>query len=105
MSRSLRRTIHPQFWTWRTYAWTAAILLALNLFGPKGFIPWVLMGQELSRLTLEKTRLEQEHDEIRYELARFRKSSVAKARAIRDELGYLKPDEISIEIQDARPRR
>jgi hypothetical protein len=91
---------HPQYWTSKHYVITASLLLAINLFGPKGLVHWVLVNQESARLENEKTRLQDDIDRVKLEIKRFRSSDVAKARAIREQLGFIQPGELSLEILD-----
>ena len=89
---------HPANWPLKVYGVSAGLLAALNLMGPNGFIHWVLLRQEASRLSVKNHELESQVEAVRSETRHFRASKIAKERAIREELGYLKPDEISVEI-------
>lgn len=92
------KALHPQNWTWRHFVGTAAFLAAVNLFGPKGILHGLLVSQEAERLAVNEKDLRLKIAETREETRRFQHSPVAKERAIREELGYLKPDELSFEF-------
>ena len=94
------KALHPQYWTSKFYYGVAGVLLAINLFGPKGIIHWVLIRQESERLEATKTQIQSELARTKNEIQQFRKSDVARARAIREELGFLKPGEVSVELLD-----
>lgn len=92
------KALHPSQWSIKVYAIAAGVLATLNLLGPNGFVHWVLLRQEASRLEVKAAALQSEVDAVRNETRHFKSSRIAKERAIREELGYLKPDEISVEI-------
>jgi hypothetical protein len=99
--QKLGNLFHPNSWGWKYYAAILGLLLALNLFGPKGIIHWVLVEQEVLRLESSKERLNRELSDLQAELNRFENSDIAKIRAIQEDLGYLTNDEISFEFTDA----
>jgi uncharacterized membrane protein len=74
------------------------VLLVINLFSPKGLFRLLMMKQEIIRLDAQSKIIETEIANTRIDLQEFRKSSIAKERAIRSELGLLKPGEWSIEF-------
>ena len=90
--------LHPSQWTTKFFVIAACVLGALNLLGPNGFVHWVLLRQESLRLSASAQVLQKEIDVTSSEIRNFRRSQVAKERAIREELGYLKSDELSVEI-------
>jgi hypothetical protein len=57
-----------------------------------------MMKQEIIRLNAKSKVIEEEINNTRIDLQEFKKSSVAKERAIRAELGLLKPTEWSVEF-------
>ncbi len=103
--RKLFDSWHPENWTLKFYAWTLGLLLALNLFGPKGFIQWVIVKQEAVRLEAKQADLQRELQSIKAQTRRFEISDLAKLRAIREELGYLRDDEVSIEFTEPVPEK
>ncbi len=89
---------HPSNWTPKLYWRVGIVLLAANVLGPNGLFHWVQLRQEVDRLTrLEKERQEQYAD-LKNRITQFRSSPLARERAIREELGYLKESEISVEF-------
>ena len=95
---SLKTKLHPSQWGKKFYITVACVLGALNLLGPNGFVHWVILRQESLRLATATEKLRQETRVMSSEIRNFRRSQVAKERAIREELGYLKSDEVSVEI-------
>lgn len=77
------------------------LILGLSLFGPRGLIHWVWLKNEKTRLENKLQQALEETNSIKSEISRFQKSKVAKERAIREELGYIKQDEYSVEILDS----
>lgn len=88
----------PKHWSRRFFYVVAGTLATLNLLGPHGFMHWVLLKQESSRLELKAQALQSEVDAVKSETRRFESSGIARERAVREELGFLKPDEISVEL-------
>jgi hypothetical protein len=74
------------------------VLLVLNFFSPKGLFRWLMTKQEIIRLEAKSGEIESDIANIRRELQEFKKSPVAKERAIRSELGLMKPGEWSVEF-------
>jgi len=96
--KSFLKKLHPEFWTWRFFLISGLVLLAVNLFGPRGFIHWVLIRQEIARLNDQKNNLLSRIAESQNQMELFQKSDIAKFRAIREELGLLQKDELSVEF-------
>jgi hypothetical protein len=92
--------LHPSRWTWQFYLGVAVFLLLINLLGPRGLLQWVLLEQQYSRLLTEESTLKQEVVALNEEIDTFKNSRVAKERAIRDGLGYLRSEEGSVEFID-----
>ncbi len=95
----------PDHWNWKLYVVIALFLTALNLFGPKGVLHWLHLKNEYSRLNVDHENLKSELQHIREEIAQFRKSPTFRERAIRQELGYLKTNEVSVEFVDSVEQR
>jgi cell division protein FtsB len=89
---------HPSRWTWKTYAGAGLFLALLNFMGPNGLLRWILLTKETQRLATQAEGLREETRRLRLEISSFESSDVAKERAIREGLGYLKADEFSVEI-------
>jgi len=92
------KKLHPQHWNLKYYIGTAALLAAVNLLGPMGLLHGLLIAQETERLSNSEKALKEEVDGVRDEMRHFQNSAIARERAIRAGLGYLKPDEISFEF-------
>ena len=98
--------LHPQNWTWKFYLWVSGILLGLNLLGSRGLVHHIILLQEEVRLKNQAITLQQQIDENQIKVKNFNRYPVARARAIREELGYLLKEEISYEFlkdQQAEP--
>ncbi len=89
------------------YIGTGVFLVLLNFLGPRGIIQWVLVEQEIGRLQQKKAQVDAEVLGLKAELQQFKHSRIARERSIREELGYLKPGELSLEFvtQDPTPAK
>jgi hypothetical protein len=88
----------PKFWTVKTYIYTALVLLGINAFGPQGGVRYILLRQEYERLSQDLVDQKKKQSQLELQIRNFRKSDSEKMRLLREELGFLKPDEISFEI-------
>lgn len=103
--KKLLEAFHPEQWTPKFYFWVVAILLALNLFSPKGIVQWVIVKQEGARLESRIGELQNELQVLKNQIRRFEASDRAKIHAIHEELGYLRDDELSLEFtEDNKPQ-
>ncbi len=96
--KNLKKSFSPEFWTFKTYFVTAIVLLCLNAFGPQGLFRFILLFQERTRLSTQVSNQKKEIESTQKALKNFRTSDHSKLKIIRQELGLLKPDEISIEL-------
>ena len=99
---TFKKNLDPHHWGSAFYAGVFLALLAINLFSPKGILHWILLKQETNRLQNKISAAEQELNRLNLEQKHFHSSDVAKLRAIREELGLLKSDEIAIEFTDTK---
>ncbi len=90
--------LHPSQWSGKTYIITSLLFLLLISLSPKGLIEFALMKQEATRLEQRRDDLREEVRKLRADVEHFQKSTLSKEKAIREELGYLKADELSLEI-------
>lgn len=98
----IRSFVSLRNWGPSFYLSVFLFLLAVNLFSPKGIIHWVLMKQEAERLRAKISLTEHELQAVQTQKINFSSSDTAKLRAIREGLGLLKNDEISIEFTDSK---
>jgi hypothetical protein len=84
---------HPTRWKLSVYLWILGTLAAVNLFGPKGLLHWLLLRQERTRLDIKSEEVRIDLQSIETEMSHFSTSRTARERAIRAKLGYLKDDE------------
>jgi hypothetical protein len=92
--------LHPSQWGWKFYIGAIALLLSLNLFGSRGIIHGLIVTQETQRIEKAITSAQNELLHLEKQIDDFKNSDVEKLRAIREELGFLRPNEISIEFID-----
>lgn len=92
------KALHPQTWGWRVYGFTALALAAINLFGPNGGLRWLLLEQEIARTRQAQEAVKTELSRVRRELELFESSEAVRERKVREVLGYLKPQEVSVEL-------
>ncbi len=100
----MKKLLEVKDWSLKFYLVTGAILLSINLFGPKGIVHWVLLDQEKNRISMAVKALDDDLRASQKEVMEFQKSDIAKERAIREHLGYLKNDEVSVEILSSSKR-
>jgi len=96
-----RQGIHPSEWNLKFFIGSALALLVVNLLGPKGFVEWALLRQEKQRVDDQNAQFDKELAHIKRETRLFQMSEVARERAIRQELGFLKAEEVSIELPES----
>lgn len=94
----MRKALHPSQWIFAHYWGTALLLLIVNFFGPRGLVSLGLSFQDIDRLEARKEILNAEVGKIEKDIALFKQSSVVRQRILREELGFLKADELSIEM-------
>jgi hypothetical protein len=92
--------LDPLRWSWLTYMGIGVVMLAINLLGPKGLVHWVLLVQEETRLKLDNSLSREKILQAKEDLNRFQQSAHLRARKLREDLGFLLPDELSVEILD-----
>lgn len=97
------RPMHPRDWGFRVYLATGFGLMAINLFGPNGGLRWLLLEQEIARTQRAQVKVRTELARVRRELDLFERSDAVRERKIRDVLGYLKADEVSVELVEGAP--
>lgn len=74
------------------------VFLVFNLLGPSGILHWLNLKNEGFRLEKQLNKLQSQIENDQKELERFRTSQIVQKRTIRNELGYLLEDEISVEF-------
>ncbi|NCN27605.1 hypothetical protein GW915_08535 [bacterium] len=88
----------PTLWDIRHYLVVVIGLCALNLFGPRGFVHLFYLQKETQRIATQKEAVSQTIAQLEIETKSFKQSKTVRARAIREQLGYLASDELSIEL-------
>lgn len=96
--------MHPRNWTLKTYLFAGLFYLLVIVFSPKGLVDWALLFQDAERISLQNEALRREVNALRAETESYKNSLVAKERALRENLGYLQPDEYSLEIIGPAPK-
>ncbi len=94
----MRKLFDPASWTPSFYLGTALVLLVLNFFGPRGLVGWILSYQDLERLEEKESKLSADILEVQKDIDLFKSSSAVRERALREELGYLQANELSVEF-------
>ena len=83
---------------WFTVA-AAGALLIVSAADPKGFRRYVMLQAEIDGLSERNSALIEKNRALVSELEAMRKSPQALERAAREELGYIKPGEIVINLE------
>ena len=94
----MTRYLDPRHWDLRFFVGVSIVLAAINLLGPKGLIRWIVVGQEIRMLQKNNKDLEHEIARIEQEHRAFESSDIMRMRMIRDELGFVKNNEYSVEL-------
>lgn len=82
----------------------AVIGVPVMVLGPQGLPRHRRMGAQLSAQREENRRLTRQVLQLQAELEAFERDPRARERAVREELGWVRPDEIVVEVP-AAPRR
>ena len=93
----------PHNWDWKTYVGLGILLLSINLFGPRGLIHWMVVHQQSERLVSLNAESSEKIAALEKGISNFKKYDYEQQKAIREELGYLKKDEWSLEFLEAGP--
>ena len=91
-------------WTWLFLAAVAA-LGALSALDPAGMRKQVRLEAEARRLEAENRELRQENVRLRREARALAGDASALERAAREELGYVRPGEIVLQLGDREAAR
>lgn len=83
---------------WFTVA-AAGALLVISAADPKGFRRYFKLEAEIDGLSARNEALVAKNRELVREIEAMRKSPAALERAAREELGYVKPGEIVINLE------
>ncbi|MBP7844702.1 MAG: hypothetical protein KA116_07790 [Proteobacteria bacterium] len=94
----LSEILDPGSWAPKHYALFSLCLVSINLLGPRGWVHHYYIKQEIKvtndKILKEKMAIAEKEESLQ----RLRKSTKLKERLIREELGFLKDDEWSIEF-------
>jgi cell division protein FtsB len=87
----------------RKLLWAAVLvasgLAAYSIGGAKGFRRYYALSRELSALEARNRNTAEENRQLMREIARLRDNPAELERAAREELGYVKPGEIVINLE------
>lgn len=101
---TFKELLSPSHWSYKTYLFMGLFLLGINLFGPRGLIYWSLLRQQNQRVSRLNLESQKQISELETQMAQFKKFPYQQEKAIREELGYLKPDEFSLEFVEGPQR-
>ena len=77
----------------------SAALLLHTLLDPEGWSRRQRARADLESLKAENTRLETEVESLRTQIDALRTREEVQERIIRDELGYVRPGEVNLEVE------
>lgn len=80
------------------------VAVPMMVFGPNGLPRHRRLRAQLSAQLEENRRLAREVIRVRTQLEAFNRDPRARERAVREELGWVRPDEIIIEVPVTSPR-
>lgn len=84
--------------TFRRMLLVIGIFLGFNLLGPSGILHWLNLKNEGFRIQKQILTFQNQIKADKKELERFELSQTVQKRTVRNELGYLLEDEISVEF-------
>ncbi len=92
----------PENWRWQWIVGFLCLLLAINLFGPKGILHWVLIEQQSNRYANEIDHINKESSELRKKIYLISHSKVEQEVMVREKLGLLKKNEYRVDFIEAQ---
>ena len=85
-------------WGIRHFVALGIILLSINLLGPKGLLHYLLIKQKITRLNYQEKGLVEKQVKLDKEIYLIKNSSSYQKKLIREHLGLLQKNEVSIEF-------
>lgn len=101
----IRSFLDPAQWGFRHILAALIVLSAINLFGPKGFVHLYYLKKESERVEEEKKQVSAAILELERDIHLFQSSKIVRSRAIRQHLGYVEENEISVELPLIKSRQ
>jgi cell division protein FtsB len=80
-------------------AMVAVALSLASVADARGFRRYLLLKQDMASLRERNRALAAQNETLRQEITALRKDPVALERAVREELGYVKPGEIVFHLE------
>lgn len=80
----------------------AAVLLAASAADPEGLRKWRRLAHEARRIDAENRLLVRENERLRRDVRALHGDPAALEQAAREDLGYVRPGEIVIKLDDER---
>ncbi|MCP3161913.1 MULTISPECIES: FtsB family cell division protein [Myxococcus] len=77
----------------------AGALSLLSVADAKGFRRYLSLRQDVDALQQRNSSLSEQNEALRQEIAALRKDPAALERAVREELGYVKPGELVFHLE------
>lgn len=77
----------------------AGALSLLSVADAKGFRRYLSLRQDLEGMQQRNTTVAEQNEALRQEIAALRKDPAALERAVREELGYVKPGELVFHLE------
>lgn len=85
-------------WIWMAVG-TAAVLAAISVADARGFRRYLRLQQDVQSLTERNHALEEQNAAMLREVEALRSDKAALERAAREELGFVKPGEIVLNLE------
>ncbi|NCN41551.1 hypothetical protein GW916_09935 [bacterium] len=92
----------PENWRWSWIAGLLCFLLAVNLFGPKGILHYVLLEQQSSHYQSDIDTIKRESLAIQEKIDRIQHSKMEQEVLVREKLGVLKKGEYRVDFVSAQ---
>jgi cell division protein FtsB len=86
------------------YGAVVLVLLGASALDPDGLRRWLELEREVERVELENRDLERENARLRREVRALTGDPAALERAAREDLGYVRPGEIVLKLDEGAER-
>lgn len=94
----MRRLFDIEAWGLKEVMIFIMVLLSFSMLGPNGFLKFLFLKQKIADLNAQSTVLAEQKVSLTKEITKINTSLPYQMALIREHLGYLQEDEISINI-------
>ena len=92
----LRRLFDIEAWGLKEFVYFIVALFSLSMLGPNGFLKFLFLKQKIADLSTQSQILSQQKESLEREIKKINRSQNYQMTLIREHLGYLQENEVSI---------